>query len=92
MHHAEGGSDSSGQGSLAPQPQGHAAGTAGKLAPHKAFLVEVVAAEPDITLAELSRALADTYGLTVQLSSIHRALVHAGLSCKKRPDGTCQRF
>ena len=74
------------KGSLAPQAQGHAAGTAGKLAPHKSFLVEIVAAEPDITLAELARALADTYGLMVQLSSIHRALVRAGLSYKKRPD------
>lgn len=45
-------------GSLAPKRQGRAPGTAGKLAPHKAFLAEIVAAEPDITLAELvSRCL-----------------------------------
>lgn len=75
-----------GTGSLAPQRQGRAPGTAGKLASHTAFLVEIVVAEPDITLAELGRALAGTYGLTVQLSSIHRALVRAGLSYKKRPD------
>lgn len=73
-------------GSLAPKRQGRAPGTAGKLAPHRAFLLEVVAAEPDITLAELARALADTHGVTVDLSSIHRALVRAGLSYKKRPD------
>jgi transposase len=73
-------------GSLAPQRQGRAPGTAGKLAAHTAFLVEIVGAEPDITLAELARALAETQGLTVQLSSIHRALVRAGLSYKKRAD------
>lgn len=73
-------------GSLAPKRQGRAPGTAGKLAPHRAFLAEIVAAEPDITLAELGRALADTHGVRVDLSSIHRALVRAGLSYKKRPD------
>lgn len=73
-------------GSLSPRRQGRAPGTAGKLAPHAAFLAEIVAAEPDITLTELACALAETHGLTVQLSSIHRALVRAGLSYKKRPD------
>ena len=74
------------RGSLAPLVQGHAAGTAGKLTPHRAFLLEIVAAEPDITLAELARALADTYGVKVQLSSVHRAVVRAGLSYEKRSD------
>ena len=73
-------------GSLAPKRQGRAPGTAGKLAPHLAFLVEIVGAEPDITLAELARALAGTHGLRVELSSIHRALVRAGLTYKKRAD------
>ena len=41
-------------GSLAPKRQGRAPGTKGKLAPHILFLVEVVQAEPDITLRELS--------------------------------------
>ncbi|NJO32021.1 MAG: hypothetical protein HC869_01695 [Rhodospirillales bacterium] len=56
----------------------------GKLAPHTAFLVEIIGAEPDITLAEL----AGTHGLRVELSSIHRALVRAGLTYKKRADRT----
>lgn len=73
-------------GTLAPKRQGRAPGTAGKLAPHRAFLVELVAAEPDITLAELARALAETHGVTVDLSSVHRALVRADLSYKKRAD------
>ena len=73
-------------GSLAPKRQGRAPGTRGKLAPHILFLVEVVQAEPDITLRELSGALSGTYGVTVELSSLHRALVRAGLSYKKRSD------
>lgn len=74
------------KGSIAAKVQGRAAGTAGKLAPHAVFLGEIVAAEPDITLRELSGALVETHGVTVDLSSIHRALVRAGLSYKKRPD------
>lgn len=81
------------KGSIAPKVQGRAPGTAGKLAPHMMFLVEIVAAEPDITLRELSSALIETHGVMVDLSSIHRALDRAGLSYKKRPDraGTATR-
>ena len=75
------------KGSIAPKAQGRAPGTAGKLAPHVLFLVEIVTAEPDITLRELSGALVETHGLRVDLSSIHRALDRAGLSYKKRPGG-----
>ena len=74
------------KGSITPKCQGRAPGTVGKLAPHIPFLVEVVQAEPDITLRELSGALSGTHGVKVDLSSIHRALVRAGLSYKKRPD------
>ena len=52
--------------------------------PHMDFLIEIVRAEPDITLAELNNALEDTFGLRVQPSSIHRALHRAGFSYKKR--------
>jgi transposase len=72
------------RGDVAPKPQGRPAGRFGKLAPYKDFLIEIVRAEPDITLSELSSALEGTYGLTVQLSSIHRALARAGFSYKKR--------
>lgn len=68
------------QGHVAPKPQGRAVGTAGKLAPHTAFLLEVVRAEPDITLRELAEVLAETHGVRVQLSSLHRALQRAGIS------------
>lgn len=71
---------------LAPRPQGRAAGTVGKLAAHRAFLVEVVRAEPDITLKELAGALLEAEGVRVNLSSLHRALKAAGYAYKKRPD------
>ena len=70
-------------GSLSPKRQGRVPGMAGKLAPHRAFLLEIVAAEPDNTLAELGRALADTHGVTVAPPSIRWALVRGGLSNKK---------
>lgn len=75
------------QGSVAPKAQGRAPGTAGKLAAHRDFLVERVKSEPDITLQELASALSEARGVEVQLSSIHRALIRAGYSYKKRAGG-----
>ena len=72
------------QGHVAPKPQGRAPGAAGKLAGHQAFLLEIIQAEPDITLKELAGALAEAHGVRVQLSSLHRALRRAGYSYKKR--------
>lgn len=72
------------QGSIAPKRQGRAPGTAGKLAPHMDFLTETVRAVPDMTLQELADKLVETRGVSVQLSSIYRALVRAGFSYKKR--------
>jgi transposase len=78
------------RGDLAPKPQGRAPGTAGKLAAHQVFLLELVRAEPDITLKELAGALAgalaEAHEVRVQLSSVHRALLRAGYSYKKRTD------
>lgn len=71
---------------LAARPQGRKAGTVGKLAAHRAFLVEVVTAEPDITLKELAGALFDAEGVRVNVSSLHRALKAAGYAYKKRAD------
>lgn len=73
-------------GSLAPKLQGRVAGTAGKLAAHIRFLTEIVSAEPDITLRELAEALLQIHGVSVQLSSIYRALDNADLTYKKRSD------
>jgi transposase len=72
------------RGDVAPKPQGRPPGRYGKLAAHLDFLIDIVQAEPDITLRELSSALEETYGVSVQLSSIHRALERAGYSYKKR--------
>jgi transposase len=74
-------------GTIAAKPQGRAPGTAGKLAAHMDFLIERVTSEPDITLQELADALRGSRGVEVQLSSIHRALVRAGYSYKKRVGG-----
>ena len=74
-------------GTIAAKPQGRAPGTAGKLAAHMDFLVGKVTSEPDITLQELADALRETRGVEVQLSSIHRALIRAGYSYKKRAGG-----
>lgn len=74
-------------GTIAPKPQGRAPGTVGKLAAHIGFLLKKVKSEPDITLAELASALRQAKGVEVQLSSIHRALIRAGYSYKKRPGG-----
>jgi len=73
-------------GAAIPKQQGRPSGQFGKLAPHRDFLLEIVQAEPDITLKELASALAETHGVEVQLSSLHRALERAGLSYKKRTD------
>ncbi len=74
------------RGSVAPERQGRPPGATGKLAPHLGFLLEVVASDPDITLHELAGALEDARGVHVQASSIHRALIRAGYSYKKRID------
>ena len=49
---------------------------------HRAFLPEVVRAEPDITRKE--RAGAGAHGVRVQPSSLHRALRRAGHSDERR--------
>jgi transposase len=53
-------------------------GTSGKLAAHRAFLVEVVRVEPDITLKELAGALLEAEAVRANISSLHRALRAAG--------------
>ena len=71
-------------GDVTAKPQGRPSGRFGKLAPHLDFPVDIVRAEPDITLKELAAALSETEG--VHLSSLHRALERAGLSYEKRTD------
>jgi transposase len=61
-------------GEVSVKPHGRAAGKFGKLAPHIELLIEIVRAETDITLQELSNALEDTYGVHV-----HRVIVKSGV-------------
>lgn len=74
------------RGTVFAKRQGRPPGQFGKLAPHLDFLLDIVRAEPDITLKELANALSETEGIEVHLSSLHRALERAGLSYKKRAD------
>jgi len=73
-------------GDLAPRQQGRPKGQ-GKLAPYLGFLTEIVDSVPDITLLELTEALASEHGITVHQSSISRALQAAEYTYKKIADG-----
>jgi putative transposase len=53
------------------------------LAPHEADLRGLVAATPDITLAELQAELERRCGILAGLSTIHNALHRIGLRLKK---------
>lgn len=55
----------------------------GKLAPHRVFLEELVAQDPDITLFELRDALAEAEGVQVHHSSIANLLSRLGFTYKK---------
>ena len=70
------------RGTLEPRKQGRPPGR-GKLAPYVGFLVEIVEAEPDITLDELAAALESEHGVRAHPASISRVLTRAGLTYKK---------
>jgi len=70
------------KGHAEPAPQGPPRGK-GKLAPHRAFLKELIAQDPDITLFELRDALADAEGVKVHHSSITNLLPRLGFTYKK---------
>lgn len=55
----------------------------GKLAPHRSFLEELVAQDPDITLFELRDALADAEDVKVHHSAIANLLRKLGFTYKK---------
>jgi putative transposase len=55
------------------------------LAPHEAALRRLVAATPDITLAELKAELERRFSLAAGLSTIHNTLRRLGLRHKKSP-------
>ena len=55
----------------------------GKLRPYRAFLLELVGQDPDITLFELQGALAEAEGVSVHPSAIARTLKKLGFTYKK---------
>jgi len=55
----------------------------GKLGAHKAFLLELVEQDPDITMVELQAALLDAEGVHVHQSSLSRALRRLGFTYEK---------
>ncbi len=69
-------------GSVAAEVQGRPLGH-GKLATHRAFLEELVAQDGDITLPELTGALAAATGVVVHSASIGRFLRKLGYTYKK---------
>jgi len=56
-----------------------------RLEPHASDLRELVAATPDITLAELQTALKRRLGIVAALSTIHSALRRIDLRHRKSP-------
>lgn len=72
-------------GSLAPKPQGNPG--RGKLSCVKDWVHGRIAAQPDLTIDELTAELGADHGLKVHRSSVGRLLLRLGLSHKKRPSG-----
>jgi transposase len=72
-------------GSVSPRPRGgfrH-----GKLKPHRAFILEFVAEQPDITMPELAVALLAEKNIKIDPSNLSKFLIGCGLSYKKKPSG-----
>jgi|ERR687896_79415 transposase len=69
-------------GSLAPDPGG--GGRRAKLADHAELVQALLAASPDLTIAELKSRLAAA-GIAVSPAAISRFLKACGLTRKKRP-------
>ena len=56
-----------------------------KLDPHREFLLALIEAEPDITIAEMQERLRSEAGVTASVGTIWTFLDRAGLTFKKRP-------
>jgi transposase len=72
-------------GRVDPRPRGgfrH-----GKLAPHRDFILAVVAARHDITMPELAEELAKAKGMAADPSNLSKFLIACGLSFKKNSTG-----
>ena len=69
-------------GDIKPARQGRPEGT-GKLAPYHSYLLSLVEAQPDITLAELCHRLATDHGIKTYTGPMSTVLRKAGLRYKK---------
>ena len=69
-------------GSVAPAKQGHPGGS--KLDPHETFLLGLIEAEKDITLAEMAARLAADRGVQVVPATVWYFLDQRGITYKKR--------
>lgn len=67
-----------------PTPDRYGGHRRALLKPHGDMLVRLVAAEPDLTLAELRERVRARCGMAVGLSTLHAALHRLGLRHKKR--------
>jgi transposase len=56
-----------------------------KLDPHREFLMALIEAEPDITIAEMQERLRSEAGITASVGTVWTFLDRAGLTFKKRP-------
>ncbi len=61
------------------------------LLPYEAFLVQVVEAEPAITMPELAARLLAEHGVVAAPAVLSRLLCRAGFTYKKMPDGSGMR-
>lgn len=72
-------------GRVEPRPRGgfrH-----GKLAPHRDFILAIVAARHDITMPELAQELLMAKGVEIDPSNLSKFLIACGLSFKKNSSG-----
>ena len=68
-------------GSVAPRPRGGKSRS--PLEPHAAWLLELVAREPDLTLFELERRISEGVGVTITERSIRRFFDRHQITLKK---------
>lgn len=77
-------------GSIEPSPRGRAKNS-GKLGPHRAFLIAIVEAQPDITMPALACRLEDERGVKADPSNLSKLLCREGYSFKKNASGVGER-
>ena len=70
-------------GSVSPKPRG--GHSRSPLEAHAAWLLELVAKEPDLTLEEIAERVSQALGVETTKSSIDRFYVRRAISFKKKP-------